>query len=39
LQLLKKKYEKKLAHYDFPIATLKKMDLRKIECIGKKDIC
>jgi hypothetical protein len=39
-KLLKKNYEwKRVADYDFAIATLKKKVTRKIDCIGKKDIC
>jgi hypothetical protein len=31
--------EKRVADYDFAIATLKKKVTRKTDCIGKKDIC
>jgi hypothetical protein len=31
--------EKRVANYDFAIATLKKKVTRKTDCIGKKDIC
>jgi hypothetical protein len=30
---------KKVADYDFAIATLKEKVTRKTDCIGKKDIC